>query len=120
MTDKDEGQQAGPGNAEVIEGFYDWGPGVVVTADCLGQSYQTQLADRHLIVRVPAFDGTGIAEPPLRYKRPDSYIDVDPPNPWGPHVIGHNTDPKAINNAGVVVGTSHADHGGHAVMWRRP
>jgi hypothetical protein len=37
-----------------------------------------------------------------------------------PHVIGHNTDPKAINNAGVIVGTSHADHGGHAVMWRRP
>lgn len=67
----------------VIEGFYDWGPGVVVTADCLGRSYQTALAGRQLIVTVPAFDGTGIAEPPLRYKRPDSYVDVDPPNPWG-------------------------------------
>ncbi|OBH49281.1 hypothetical protein [Mycobacterium sp. E2479] len=37
-----------------------------------------------------------------------------------PYVMGHNTDPKAINIAGVIVGTSHADHGGHAVMWRRP
>lgn len=36
-----------------------------------------------------------------------------------PTLTGHNTDPKAINNAGVVVGTAHADHGGHAVMWRR-
>jgi hypothetical protein len=70
-------------DAEVIEGFYDWGAGVVVTAECLGQSYQTSLAGRSLIVRVPAFDGTVIAEPPLRYKRPDSYVDVDPPNPWG-------------------------------------
>lgn len=71
------------GNAEVIEGFYNWGPGVVVTADCLGQSYQTTLAGRALIVKMPAFDGTGIAEPPLRYQRPDSHVDVDPPNPWG-------------------------------------
>jgi hypothetical protein len=67
----------------VIEGFYNWGPGVVVTADCLGQSYQTALAGRSLTVTVPAFDGTVIAEPSLRYKRPDSYVDVDPPNPWG-------------------------------------
>jgi hypothetical protein len=36
-----------------------------------------------------------------------------------PFVMGHNTDPKAINNAGVIVGTAQADHGGHAVMWRR-
>lgn len=36
-----------------------------------------------------------------------------------PFVIGHNTDPKAINNDGVIVGTAQADHGGHAVMWRR-
>lgn len=67
----------------VIEGFYDWGPGVVVTADCLGRSYQTALAGRSLIVTVPAFDGTVVAEPPVRYKRPDNYVDVDPPNPWG-------------------------------------
>jgi hypothetical protein len=46
MTHKGEGQQSDGGNAEVIEGFYDWGPGVVVTADCLGQSYQTALAGR--------------------------------------------------------------------------
>lgn len=70
-------------DAPVIEGFYDWGPGVVVTADCLGISYQTALAGRPLIVRVPTFDGKVIAEPPLRYKRPDSYVNVDPPNPWG-------------------------------------
>lgn len=70
-------------DAVVIEGFYDWGPGVVVTADCLSQSYPTALAGRPLIVKMPAFDGTVIAEPPLRYKRPDSYVDVDPPNPWG-------------------------------------
>jgi hypothetical protein len=56
---------------------------VVVTADCLGQSYQTTLAGRQLIVTVPAFDDTVIAEPPLRYKQPDSYVEVDPPNPWG-------------------------------------
>ena len=37
-----------------------------------------------------------------------------------PSVIGHTTDPKAINNDGVIVGTAHADHGGHAVIWRRP
>lgn len=75
--------QPDAGNAEVIEGFYNWGPGVVVTADCLGQSYPTSLAGRPLIVKMPVFDGTGIVEPPLRYKRPDSYVDVDPPNPWG-------------------------------------
>lgn len=67
----------------VIEGYYDWGPGVVVTADCLGHSYQTALAGRALIVTVPAFDGTAIAESPLRYKRPDNFVDVDPPNAWG-------------------------------------
>lgn len=75
--------QLNGGDAEIIEGFYDWGPGVVVTAECLDQSYQTSLAGRQLIVRMPAFDGTAIAEPPLRYERPDSYVDVDPPNPWG-------------------------------------
>jgi hypothetical protein len=36
-----------------------------------------------------------------------------------PSVIGHTTDPKAINNDGVIVGTANADHGGHAVIWRR-
>ena len=36
-----------------------------------------------------------------------------------PFVMGHTTDPKAINNAGVIVGTAQADHGGHAVIWRR-
>ena len=35
-----------------------------------------------------------------------------------PFVKGHTTDPKAINNAGVIVGTAQADHGGHAVIWR--
>lgn len=69
--------------AEVIEGFYDWGPGVVVTADCLGQSYQTSLAGRPLVVKMPVFDGNAIVEPPPRYVRPDSYVDVDPPNAWG-------------------------------------
>jgi hypothetical protein len=68
---------------EVIEGFYDWGPGVVVTADCLGQSHQTSLAGRPLIVKMPVFDGNVIVEPAPRYKRPDSYVDVDPPDPWG-------------------------------------
>jgi hypothetical protein len=32
---------------------------------------------------VASFDGTTVAEPPLRYKRPDTYVNVDPPNPWG-------------------------------------
>lgn len=68
---------------EVIEGFYDWGPGVVLTADCLGESFTTALAGRPLIVTVPAFDGSVLAEPPMRYTRPDSYVDVDPPHPWG-------------------------------------
>jgi hypothetical protein len=36
-----------------------------------------------------------------------------------PYVIGHNTDTTAVNNAGNIVGTAHADHGGHAVIWRR-
>lgn len=67
----------------VIEGFFNWGPGVVVTGDCLGQSYQTKLANRRLTVTMPSFDGTVVVEPPLIYKRPDSSVDVDPPNPWG-------------------------------------
>jgi hypothetical protein len=70
-------------DAVVIEGFYDWGPGVVVTGDCLGRSYQSALGSRPLIVTVPAFDGTVVAEPPLRYNRPDTWVNVDPPNPWG-------------------------------------
>jgi hypothetical protein len=86
-------------NAEVIEGFYDWGPGVVVTAECLGQSYQTALAGRPLTVMVPAFDGEKIAEPPLRYRRPDTYVDVDPPNPWG-ELRGWN---KAANGSVIPV-----------------
>jgi hypothetical protein len=77
-------------DAAVIEGFYDWGPGVVVTADCLGCSYQTALAGRQLIVTLPVFDGTKVAEPPLRYKRPDAWVNVDPPNAWG-EVRGSNT-----------------------------
>jgi hypothetical protein len=36
-----------------------------------------------------------------------------------PSVIGHDTDARAINNAGVIVGSAHADHGGHAVIWCR-
>lgn len=83
MADKDAANEPDAGNVEVIEGFYDWDPGVVVTADCLGQSYQTALAGQPLSVIVPAFDGAVIAEPPLRYRRPDNYADVDPPNPWG-------------------------------------
>lgn len=36
-----------------------------------------------------------------------------------PFVRGHQTNPKAINNAGTIVGTAQTDHGGHAVSWRR-
>ncbi|MGO9151574.1 hypothetical protein, partial [Mycobacterium sp.] len=36
-----------------------------------------------------------------------------------PYAIGHDTFPKAINSAGQIVGTAQADHGGHAVIWRR-
>jgi hypothetical protein len=36
-----------------------------------------------------------------------------------PSVIGHDTDARAINNAGVIAGSAHADHGGHAVIWCR-
>ena len=36
-----------------------------------------------------------------------------------PFVRGHQTNPKAINNAGTIVGTAQTDHGGHAVIWRR-
>ena len=36
-----------------------------------------------------------------------------------PYIIGHDTNPKAINNVGTIVGTAQADHGGHAVIWRR-
>jgi hypothetical protein len=67
----------------VIEGFYDRGPGVVVTADCLGRAYQTAVAGRQLIVVLPSFDGTKVAEPPLRYKPPGNSGSLDPPNPWG-------------------------------------
>ena len=67
----------------VIEGFYEWGPGVVVTADCLGCRYETALAGRRLTVVLPSFDGTAVVEPPLRYRRPENFVDVDLPNPWG-------------------------------------
>ncbi|BCP06107.1 hypothetical protein [Mycobacterium paraintracellulare] len=83
MTDKDDVHQPEADDTEMIEGFYDWGPGVVVTADCLGRAYQTALAGRQLVVTLPSFDGTTVAEPPLRYKRPDHWVNVDPPNPWG-------------------------------------
>lgn len=33
-----------------------------------------------------------------------------------PSVIGHDTDTRAINNAGVIVGSARADHCGHAVI----
>ena len=36
-----------------------------------------------------------------------------------PFVRGHQTNPKAINNAGTIVGTAQTDHGGHAVIWHR-
>jgi hypothetical protein len=36
-----------------------------------------------------------------------------------PYVRGHQTNPKAINNAGTIVGTAQTDHGGHAVIWHR-
>ena len=36
-----------------------------------------------------------------------------------PFIIGHHTEATAINNAGTVIGTAGADHGGHAVIWRR-
>ncbi|HWS93882.1 MAG TPA: hypothetical protein VN306_15765 [Mycobacterium sp.] len=60
----------------MIEGFYDWGPGVVVTADCLGRAYQTAVAGRQLIVVLPSFDGSKVPEPPLRYKPPDGAVNL--------------------------------------------
>jgi hypothetical protein len=47
MTDKEEASEADAVNAEVIEGFYNWGPGVVITADYLGHSYHTALQVDH-------------------------------------------------------------------------
>jgi hypothetical protein len=79
------------GGTVFIEGFYDWGPGVVLAADCLGRPYQTALAGRRLIVTIPSFDGTAVVEPPLLYQRPEQWVDVDPPNPWG--------DLRSWNNA---------------------
>lgn len=36
-----------------------------------------------------------------------------------PFVREHQTNPKAINNGGTIVGTAQTDHGGHAVIWHR-
>jgi uncharacterized membrane protein len=36
-----------------------------------------------------------------------------------PHIAGHHTSANAINAAGQIVGGAQADHGGHAVIWRR-
>jgi hypothetical protein len=80
----------------VIEGFYDWGPGVVLSADCLGRSYQTVLSGRRLMVTMPSFDGTAVVEPPLHYKRPEKWVNVDPPNPWGELRITSTADNGAI------------------------
>jgi hypothetical protein len=83
MSGEDDSRQSGTHDTAVIEGFYDWGPGVIVTADCLDGSYETALAGRQLNVVLPTFDGSTVTEPPLRYKRPDKWVNVDPPNPWG-------------------------------------
>jgi hypothetical protein len=80
---KDDPMQPDAGNTEVIEGFYEWGPGVVVTADCLGATYRTGVAGRPLTVILPTFDGEKIVEPPMHYKQREDYVNVDPPNPWG-------------------------------------
>ncbi len=37
-----------------------------------------------------------------------------------PFVDRHNTEALAINNNRDVVGGAHADHGGHALIWRHP
>lgn len=69
----------------VVEGFYDWGAGIVVSADCLGQSYNTTLDGRRLVLTLPLFEpGKGtLVEPPLLFRRPEAWVSVDPPNPWG-------------------------------------
>jgi hypothetical protein len=58
---------------------------VVLTADRLGQAYETQLAGRRLVISMPLFEpGSGLlAEPALIYRRPDSYVNVDPEDAWG-------------------------------------
>ena len=38
-----------PEDGQLVEGFYEWGPGVVLAAECLGRSYETGLAGRKLI-----------------------------------------------------------------------
>lgn len=66
-----------------IEGFYDWGPGVVLTADCLGEAYRTELAGYQLTVTIPPVQAGQLVEPPTIYVRPGNWVNVDPPNPWG-------------------------------------
>lgn len=79
-------------DVEVIEGFYDWGPGVVVTADCLGQSYQTALTGRQLTVTLPAFDGNTLAEPPCVTSGPTPMSTWTPPTRGVSCAVG--TKPK--------------------------
>lgn len=73
------------GDDTVIEGFYDLGAGLVVSADCLEMSYETVLGARRMVITLPSFEPNRIAliEPPLVYRRPDSWVNVDPPDPWG-------------------------------------
>jgi hypothetical protein len=37
-----------------------------------------------------------------------------------PYLVSHNTIPISINNTRQIVGSSHADHGSHAVLWEIP
>jgi hypothetical protein len=37
-----------------------------------------------------------------------------------PYLVFHHTIPTSINNACQIVGSSHSDHGSHAVLWEIP
>lgn len=82
----------------LVEGFYEWGPGIVLTAECLGQSYRAGLAERTLVITCPLFEqGKGLlAEPPSRYRRPSSYVNMTPENGWGELRAWANDESGAI------------------------
>jgi hypothetical protein len=45
---------------------------------------------------MPSFDGTAVLEPSLHYKRPETWLNVDPPNPWGELRITGSADDGSI------------------------
>ena len=78
------GMAAPSSDYRTIEGFYQWDPAIEVTAQCLNTIFPTEIngADFHVCMPYSTVDGR-LVEPTMLYRRPTSYVEVDPANAWG-------------------------------------